>query len=192
MALVLTLQAGLLLSLGLALFIDPAEARQCLLRTLVIGAISHPAILGSRVAYRFLEEIVIWLKASTGQDAEKGRILLYGAGGRCQLFLKERAFNNSSSYDGRVIVGLLDDEPSLHFQWVQGYQVLGGLKDLPRIISRYHITGVIITAMLTPETTAALKELARQHGFRVSEWRFQERELEILPSPAGQTGAAAA
>lgn len=175
--LIFILQGGLLLSLAIALVIEPAELRRYLLRMLVVGGISHPAIVGCRVIYRALEEAVVWLKSQSEENSETGRILLYGAGGRCQLFLKERGFSNSRSFDGRVIVGLLDDEPSLHFQWVQGYNVLGGFKDLPQLVSRHRITGIVVTAVLTPEKRAAVEELARQRGLHLTEWCFGEQEI---------------
>jgi UDP-GlcNAc:undecaprenyl-phosphate GlcNAc-1-phosphate transferase len=175
--LIFTLQAGLLLSLAIALVIEPAELRRYLLRMLVVGGIGHPAIVGCRVIYRLLEEAMVWLKSQSDGYSETGRVLLYGAGGRCQLFLKERGFSNSRSLDGRVIVGLLDDEPSLNFQWVQGYKVLGSLTDLPRLISRQSITGIIITAVLKPEQREAVEEIARGRGLQLTEWCFREQEI---------------
>jgi UDP-N-acetylmuramyl pentapeptide phosphotransferase/UDP-N-acetylglucosamine-1-phosphate transferase len=177
LGLIFTLQAGLLLSLAIALVIEPAELRRYLLRMLVVGGISHPAIVGSRVIYRFLEEAVAWLKSQSEEDSETGRVLLYGAGGRCQLFFKEHGFSNSRSFDGRVIVGLIDDESSLQFQWVQGYKVLGSLKDLSQLISRHRITGIIITTVLAPAKRAAVEELARRRGLQLTEWCFREQEI---------------
>ena len=175
--LLFTLQGGLLLSLGIALLIDPENASQCWLRALMVGALAHPAILGVRVFYRCIEEIVLYLKSSGDMSAETERVVLYGAGGRCQLFLRERGFNESKSFDGRTIVGLLDDEPSLHFNWVHGHRVLGGLRDLPQLIPRHRIGGIVITAALRPEARAAVEELARQRHLHLSEWCFENRNL---------------
>jgi UDP-GlcNAc:undecaprenyl-phosphate GlcNAc-1-phosphate transferase len=177
LALALTLVTGLLLSLAIALVIDPLKAPTWWLRALIIGGISPPMILVSRVTYRFTEEIVAGLRADSDRDSIAGRVVLYGAGGRCQLFLRERGFSNSSSFDSRVIVGLVDDDASLHNQWVHGYRVLGGLKDLPQMISRHRITGVVITTALRPESMALLQEMAQQQGLGLSEWGFEEREL---------------
>jgi UDP-N-acetylmuramyl pentapeptide phosphotransferase/UDP-N-acetylglucosamine-1-phosphate transferase len=175
--LVFTLQAGLLLSLGIALLIDPYNASNWLLRVLLIGALAHPAIISVRVFYRCIEEIVHFLKSTSDPNADTERVVLYGAGGRCQLFLKERSFNDSQSFDGRTIVGLIDDEPSLHFNWVHGHMVLGGLRDLPQLIPRHRIGGIVITATLKPEARASLQELARQHHLHLSEWCFENRIL---------------
>ena len=177
--LLFTLQAGLLLSLGIALLIDPDSMSQWLLRALVVGALAHPAILGVRVFYRCIEEIVLFLKSTGDTSTETERVVLYGAGGRCQLFLRERGFSESRSFDGRTIVGLIDDEPSLHFNWVHGHMVLGGLRDLPQLIPRHRIEGIVITAALKPEARAAVEELARQRHLHLSEWCFENRNLVV-------------
>jgi len=175
--LVFTLQTGLLLSLGIALLIEPSLAIQWCVRAIVISGLSNPAIVGVRVAYRFIEELVLYFRSKSEGGAQKGRIVLYGAGGRCQLFLKERGFNDSRSFDGREIAGLIDDQPSLHAQWVYGYVVLGGAKDLARIIARHRITGIVITATLSSEAQTAVQALALREGVHLTEWCFGEREL---------------
>lgn len=172
----LLLVSGLLLSLGIALLIDPANTAQSLLRAAVIGMVAHPAIVGLRIVYRAIEDVVVYLRAKSDTESEN-RIVLYGAGGRCQLFLKERSYINSQSYDGRLIVGLIDDETTLHSQWVYGYQVLGGMKDLPRLIERHRISAVVITAALTPAARTAACQMAEEHGVLLTEWHFGERKL---------------
>jgi hypothetical protein len=179
--LVLTLLMGLLISLGIALLIDPSESSRWVIRALVIGGISHPAIVGSRVFYRMVEELVSFFR-SNGSEHATERTILYGAGGRCQLFLKERGFNNSASYDGAAIVGLIDDEPALHYQWVYGYMVLGASKDLPQLLARHQVNRVIITATLRPESRQAIKRMAREPRFRLSEWCFEDRKLNLFTS----------
>lgn len=167
-----TLAAGLLLSVVIALLLQPQDPVRCIVQAVLIAAISHGAIIGARVFYRSLEEVVVYLRNKSERDSDGNRILLYGAGGRCQLFLKERSFNNSSSYDDRVIVGLIDDNESLHDEWVYGYQVLGSSKDLPELVKKYQIASIIITAALPDAARKALVEQASRHGLKVSEWYF--------------------
>jgi len=182
--LVLTLEAGLLSSLGIALLIDPSSITKSLLRVMVIAAIGNGAMIFARVFYRSAEEFVLYLRSKSDTRANLERVVLYGAGGRCQLFLKEYGFHNSSSFGSRVIVGLIDDEPSLHFKWAYGHMVLGGVRDLPSLIPHHQITGIIITTALKPESLAAARDLAFQHGLGLSEWRFENRRLEVVPVPA--------
>jgi hypothetical protein len=182
--LLFTLQAGLLLSLGIALLIDPFSASKWFLRALVLATLGHGAMILARVFYRCVEEGVFYFKSTGDVGTNCERALLYGAGGRCQLFLKERGFHDSSSADQRVIVGLIDDEPALHFKWVYGHVVLGGARDLPQLIPRHRITGLIITTALRPDSLLAVQEMASQHGLSLSEWCFESRVLDAIPSPA--------
>lgn len=181
--LLFTLQAGLLLSLGIALLIDPSSESKWFLRALAIAALGNGAMIVARVFYRCVEEIVLYLKSNSDAGSTPERVVLYGAGGRCQLFLKERGFHNSSSFDQRRIIGLIDDEPALHFKWVYGHVVLGGIRDLPQLIPHHRITGLIICAALRPESLQAAQELAAQYGLTLTEWRFECRRLEIAPAP---------
>jgi UDP-N-acetylmuramyl pentapeptide phosphotransferase/UDP-N-acetylglucosamine-1-phosphate transferase len=180
--LIFTLQAGLMLSLGLALLIDPyTRLQHWLAQALVVSAVSHPLILCSRILYRLVEELVHWTR-SKGELRKTGRrVVLYGAGGRCWLFLRELGFQQMGASDGRAIVGIVDDDPALLFQWVYGYQVMGGRKDLPELISKYELTGIIVTAILSPESTVAIRELATLHGVDLSEWHCEERGITAEP-----------
>lgn len=177
--LIFWLESGLILSLGLALVIDPQHSGQWLIRALIMGGISHPLILVSRLAYRVVEELVYWIRRQGNPAGESTRVLLYGAGSRAQLFLKDRAIRNSKITDGRVIVGFVDDEPSLHYQWVYGQIVLGGLKELPQIIARRKINQIIIVAELLPENRAAIEEVAVQKGIELIEWCPAERHINL-------------
>ena len=182
--LVSTLLLGLLFSLGLALLIDPANAQQSLMRAFVVAGLGNPAIVGFRLVYRSMEEMVIYFRGKSESGPVGQNVLLYGAGGRCLLFLKERGFHNSSSFDDRKIVGLIDDEPALRSQWVYGYLVLGGMQQLPQIITRQAVTGIVITSALRPEILATLKALARERQLHLTEWGFREGELKSQTRPA--------
>jgi UDP-GlcNAc:undecaprenyl-phosphate/decaprenyl-phosphate GlcNAc-1-phosphate transferase len=176
------LQMGILFSLGLALVIDPASAAKWILRALLIAGISHPVILISRVIYRCLEELVLWLRLQGDPVGETERVMLYGAGVRAQLFLKERAIKNAQSPDGRTIAGFIDDENTLHFQWVYGHLVLGGLKELPQLIARQKIDRIIIVGELLPESRVAVQEITARNQIQLSEWYPEEHEVG-LPEP---------
>lgn len=174
---------GLLLSLAVALLIDPLNIEGALLRALFVGANSHPAIVVVRVFYRAIEECVLYLRNRSDEKRDRAKVLLYGAGGRCQLYLKERGYMNSGSFDSAVIVGLLDDEPALHGRWVYGYQVLGGAKQLASLIDRLQVTGIIITTQLLPENLLTLKQIAQEHLVQLSEWTFGKHPV-AADSPA--------
>ncbi len=174
----LTLISGLMLSLGLALLIYPNDQIQkVLLVTLSIFAIGHPAIISLRVFYRVIEELVSWSRSKDAAKFDGRRILVYGTGARCLLWLRDLSFSKSEQDTGRTIVGLVDDDTSLHARWVYGFPVLGGREDLPGLIARHHITGIVVTADLKSESRAALFELARQQEIELSEWTSSARVL---------------
>ena len=175
--LLFTLQTGLLLSLGIALLIDPSHASQWYVRTLILGAIAHPAMVWPRMFYRLVEELVQYFQAQAEPSGSRIRIALYGAGSRCQLFLKERGMEGSHEGRAREIIGLIDDEPTLRSQWVYGFHVIGSREDLPHLIARYRISEIVITADLLPNAREAVLQLALQHSIRLTEWCYGEREL---------------
>jgi UDP-N-acetylmuramyl pentapeptide phosphotransferase/UDP-N-acetylglucosamine-1-phosphate transferase len=175
------LQAGILFSLGLALVIEPAAGKQWVIRAILVAGISHPVLVASRLFYRCIEELVLWLKRQ-GDPGETERVLLYGAGIRAQLFLKDRALRIAKNFDGRLIVGFIDDEKMLHFQWVYGQLVLGGLKELPTLIERQKINRVIIVAELPAESRSAIQEIAARGGIHLSDWYPTEHNIAVSPA----------
>lgn len=180
-----TLEIGVAISLGVALLIDPSNASQWVVRAIILAGLSHPAIVGLRVIYRVTEELVNYFR-TPGAKINAEKILLYGAGGRCQLYIKERNFNTSPSNDGSVIVGLIDDEPLLRHQWVYGFKVLGNSKDLASLVSHYKINRIVITAALRPESQDYLRQIGEQLKLRITEWHFSEVQFNIQPKSVEQ------
>jgi len=111
-------------------------------------------------------------------------VLLYGAGVRGQLFLKDRAMCIAKNFDGRLILGFIDDEKALHFQWVYGQLVLGGLSELPSLIERQRINRVIIVAELPLASRLTVQEITARCGIHLSDWYPSEHSVAAL-SPAG-------
>jgi UDP-N-acetylmuramyl pentapeptide phosphotransferase/UDP-N-acetylglucosamine-1-phosphate transferase len=173
------LQTGILFSLGLALVIDPVAGPKWVVRAVLVAGISHPVIIASRLFYRCVEELVLWLKRQGDVAGETERVLLYGAGIRAQLFLKDRAMKTSRTPDSRQILGIIDDEKSLHYQWVYGFLVLGGLKELPVLIERKKVGRVIVVSELLPESRTAVQEIAASSGIQLSEWQPEEHEVAL-------------
>jgi len=171
------LLTGIIFSLGLALIIDPAAGSTWLLRAVLVAGISHPVIVISRLIDRCIEELVLWLKRQGDMSGNIERVVLYGAGVRAQLFLKDRAMTISKKTDGRQILGFIDDEKGLHFQWVYGFLVLGGLRELPLLIERQKVSRVIIVSDLLPESRVAIREITARSGIKLSEWQPEEHEM---------------
>jgi UDP-N-acetylmuramyl pentapeptide phosphotransferase/UDP-N-acetylglucosamine-1-phosphate transferase len=176
------LLGGILFSLALALLVDPAESQESIIRAFWVIAISHPPIIASRVIYRCMEELAIWVRGQSEHPGAAERILLYGAGTRAQLFLKDCAASNAKTPDRRLIVGFIDDESALHYQWTYGYLVLGGTKELAHLISKWRINRIIVVADLLPENWQVIRDIAVQQGVHLSEWFPQEHEINLVKS----------
>ena len=188
--LVFWLQAGIIFSLGLALLIDPYSGQKWLLRALLVAAISHPIIIVSRVIYRCIEDLALWIRRQSEHPDPPERVLLYGAGTRAQLFLRDLAATNSRNPDRRVIVGFIDDQSALHYQWTYGHLVLGGTKELPHLIVKLNINRIIIVADLQPENRETVRGIAAREGVQLSEWLTREHEIYLTtPQKTGMVEA---
>ena len=104
-------------------------------------------------------------------------ILLYGAGTRCTLFLRQRSHRYPKINDDRCIVGLLDDDPNLHGRMVYGFKVMGGVSQLTAILTKRNISDIIITTDLQDDVRRQLLDIAKERHVRVAEWRTEERTL---------------
>lgn len=174
---------GLGISLAIALLIDPSDVRGALLRTMMVGSISMPAIFGLRMLFRVVQELTVHFKNKSDSRSTLDRAVLYGAGQRCQLLLKDCAFRSAGGCSHYHIVGLIDDDPLLQGQWVYGYPILGGASDLEHLAEYHRLTRIVVTATLDPQRLRSLQELAHQRGIRLSEWRCGERDLPANPTP---------
>ncbi|MBW1707218.1 MAG: glycosyl transferase [Deltaproteobacteria bacterium] len=90
----------------------------------------------SRLSFRLLDEGV-------KRGGKKGKpTLIYGAGIGGQMAVKEIENNQEL---GLALVGFVDDKVRIHGRKILSYPVLGGRKDLEKIIKRHNISKVIIS-----------------------------------------------
>ena len=187
------LLAGILISLGVSILLNPEMWRRYLVMVFIFTGLSHILVVSSRMFFRgLLDGLTLW---SESQFYRRGgivrRVLLYGAGGRCVLYLSERALN---AYDGairRMIVGLIDDDTNLRFRRVGGYVVLGTGGELEELVTKYRIDEIIITAQVSEAAHQSLAEFCGLHHLQLSEWHYEERaihspEPEAVKAPAAE------
>jgi UDP-N-acetylmuramyl pentapeptide phosphotransferase/UDP-N-acetylglucosamine-1-phosphate transferase len=181
------LLGGVLISFSIAIFIDAADWRRALLILFIYASVAHVGTIGVRMAYRGLTEALsLWNEV---QYYRRGgvvrRVLLYGSGGRCLLYLRERALNTFDSQQRRMIVGVVDDDTNLRFRRVGGYVVLGTGADLPQIIRDHRIDEIVITAQLRDESFTNLVAICALNGVQLSEWHYEER---VISAPNAAPG----
>lgn len=90
----------------------------------------------SRLSFRLLDEGI------RGTRQEGRRVLVYGAGLGGQMLLREIESNREL---GLRVAGFMDDNPRIQGTKIRGYPVLGGLRDLDRIIAEQKIQEIIIS-----------------------------------------------
>jgi UDP-GlcNAc:undecaprenyl-phosphate GlcNAc-1-phosphate transferase len=113
----------------------------------------------SRLSFRLLDEGV------RGANREGTRVLVYGAGLGGQMVLREIETNRELDL---TVVGFMDDNPRIQQRKIRGYPVLGGLKDLERIIASHKIQQIIISFKgNSSDKRREIKRLCEEIGLEV-------------------------
>lgn len=105
------------------------------------------------------------------------RILVYGAGLRYSAFRRELV-RHATSGNRRIIVGILDDDPLLHGQYIGGIQVKGTINNAAKVINDLNVDTVVIACDFEPDWMKIVMDLLRPAGVKVSVFRFAEEEVE--------------
>jgi FlaA1/EpsC-like NDP-sugar epimerase len=80
---------------------------------------------------------------------------------------------------GERVLGFIDDNPRLRRRRIQGAPVLGGLHELPALLTRYHPDVVLVTIPDAPrETLDATIAACEEAGVLC---RFVRREIDLDP-----------
>jgi len=97
---------------------------------------------GSRLALRIsLNWLTTHNKKFLSQLVPKCRVLIIGAGTLGENIARWMLQNPDFGF---TLVGFVDDNPAKHFSYLHGVMVLGGRKDLPRLVNDYNVNEVII------------------------------------------------
>ncbi len=114
---------------------------------------------GSRFVYRAIKEHQLY-----GAHLRRGEpVIIFGAGAAAMSLVKDLA--QSSQWR---VVGLLDDDETMHGREIQGVRVQGAISSLPKIAARFSVRHVII-AMPSAyhQERRRVLELANQLGLEV-------------------------
>lgn len=169
----LAIVAGALVSLVMEVVSQGGMSQAMLIHTVVFGLLAQFLVSGVRVSFRGTRELMARMHhfKAPGSDMGAEKILLYGAGARCMLFLHDMEDKFFGSHLSRQVVGLVDDDPNMRRRLVYGYEVLGNRAGLYRIIEQYAVERVVITTdKLPPEALDELQAVCRATGVFLSEW----------------------
>ncbi len=130
-----------------------------------------PGIMAVRVLPRLLQDGIAVLQRHQGRNRSRERVVLYGAGFRATLLLREQSFRSGDRTRDRHIEGIIDDDPNIQGRLVHNLPVLGNLEALPRLARERGLCGVIITADVGEQKRVELVGVCAEAGIRVWEWR---------------------
>lgn len=151
-----------------------------LLTMVLYAGVATPLLAGIRAFPRAVQDAMSASRRHRphGRRASR-RVIVYGAGYRCTLFLRELSFHETGAVGMPEVVALLDDDPNLHGRLVHGLRVLGGRERLRGdFLQREKIDEIVVAASLRSDIMQTLLELARKAGVAVLEWRTELKPAE--------------
>jgi FlaA1/EpsC-like NDP-sugar epimerase len=138
------------------------------LMIVVIGFLSGSSFIFTRYRIRLLSIFANWwlsLRRNTLVLGERLLVVGYGEAGQIAIWLLSRPMYRTAF----SIVGVINDnDPTKYGMRINGYWMLGGIKDIPAIIKRYDI-GVILSTIPTAswEKTEYIFDLCQKNNIRL-------------------------
>lgn len=173
--------SGTVVAFGLWVVIQGGWQSQDIMYFSVFSLISGLQILSLRAFPRTVQDLVSVASLRGRKNREAKRVIIYGAGRRGLLYLRQRL----GGEDGQVkIVGFIDDDLNLRKRWVYGFQVLGALTELDRILMRYEssnegVQQIVVGTSIPAKRLEMLREIAARYRIALSEWSCEERPIEV-------------
>ncbi|MBW1989928.1 MAG: glycosyl transferase [Deltaproteobacteria bacterium] len=104
------------------------------------------------------------------------RVVLFGAGRGGEVFLRE-VLNNPGL--GIKPLGFVDDDPLKAGKKLQGFPILGTSRDLPGLVEKMGVQGIVVTfANPGPGVADLLRGLSRESGVFVKRFSVRLADLE--------------
>ena len=139
-------------------------------------------ILGERFWIHFYESFGyrrLFIR-NKGKHSDFERILIYGGGLLCRLYITRAFCSFKGNNDNAKIVGIIDDDHALHRLNVYGFKVIGSIKDLEDIYSAKKITKLVVTCdTLEPEKMAELQSFCRKNGVKLQMFVCRDEVVEL-------------
>ena len=153
-------------------------------RQAVVFMLSMPfPVVGIRMVRAGIVEGVMALERARDGDQEREQILAYGGGRTFSSF--RNIFNVTRQWKTRNIAGIIDDNLAFSGRIIEGIPILGRPVDLPRLVRKYNISGIVITAELSPEHRREIRRMADELGIWLREWTWAEVDVADVAEEEG-------
>ena len=146
---------------------------------LLLAGLAAPAIVFSRAALRVVQDLMQWRTKGPGPDGVvPARALVYGAGYRTTLFLRQIAFPAASRVPVEV-VGLVSEDAAITGHAVHGVRVVGTWRELPALIVRHRVDVVYLVESAADEDIEGLRQQLKDAPVRLVRWDIVETEVPL-------------
>jgi len=153
-------------------------------RQAVVFMLSMPfPVVGIRMVRAGIVEGVMALERARDGDQEREQILAYGGGRTFSSF--RNIFNVTRQWKTRNIAGIIDDNLAFSGRIIEGIPILGRPVDLRRLVRKYNISGIVITAELSPEHRREIRRMADELGIWLREWTWAEVDVADVAEEEG-------
>lgn len=157
----------------------------------VFTLLSAFLLLVVRMGRVLLKRVMAMSESSRLKNARKAtRVLAYGAGEHLAL-VDDISAGSELLKRGRVIIGVIDDDPLLRGRFFRRYRILGGIDVLEENVVKYRIDEILIlTDNLTAGRYARALDVAGRHKLAVKRFRcFEENIVARRAEAADGDGA---
>lgn len=135
------------------------------------------AIIGERLLLHYIESFMIrqiFLRRLSVKE-KVDDAMIFGAGQGCRTFLSDTGYMYEDLFN---IVGIIDDDTTLHGMYIYGHRVIGGRTDLEKIWNHHRFDRLIVTSYrIEPEVIESLRRFAADHHIKI--YRFKAEAIEI-------------
>jgi UDP-GlcNAc:undecaprenyl-phosphate/decaprenyl-phosphate GlcNAc-1-phosphate transferase len=152
----------------------PAE---WILYYLLLAGLAAPAIVLTRAALRVVQDLMQWRsRGAASGGAASVRALVYGAGYRTTLFLRQIAFRTRDQAPVEI-VGIVSEDAAISGHDVHGVRVVGTSRELTALVALHHVGVVYLVEPVSDGELAQFCQMLRDTGARLIRWDIVETEI---------------
>lgn len=170
--LTLSVFTGCILSMAIISLLDNGFSFILINQSLLFFLFSFLGITGIRIIFHFFRELGMNAEPPLGADVQIQNLLLYGAGVRGGLYLRECYLQHSRELGLNRIIGFIDDDLNLRKRFIFGKKVFGDLGELEKIVAENQIDQIVITTPLAHESYQNLIHAAQKLNIKVMDWKI--------------------
>jgi UDP-GlcNAc:undecaprenyl-phosphate/decaprenyl-phosphate GlcNAc-1-phosphate transferase len=144
---------------------------------LLMAGIAAPLIMLTRAAVRIVQDLMQW-RPRSGDPSSVSRSLIYGAGFRTVLFLRQLSFTSAERVPAQI-VGLVSDDSAIKGHYVHGIRVIGSGADLPILIPQHRIQKLYLIEPISESDLKTLRHSLRKLDVQLIRWELLETEISV-------------